>query len=183
MCILKVRGVPDESDTENWYFGTWAMRQFYILYSLDTVDNKEVASISFFDSIEKDENNYDLDKKDKPPLTMALIVLISVSSLVVIAMLCFCIKWITNKRKNGEYGDQSVSINNPREADINVSISDMDREDTIRSTSSLAFRRYDTGGRTWIGQIKAADKKLKEQQESLNNTDDSLNLSEAMLPP
>ena len=43
-----------------------------------------------------------------------------------------------------------------------MSFSDLDREETITSSSSIAFKRYETGGRTWIGQVKAANKKLEE---------------------
>ncbi len=93
------------------------------------------------------------DEDDHRALSITAIVLIIVSSIILIAMIVYCIKYIREKRNETPFPDQldpySESINNNKQ--VNVSFSDMDREDTIRSTSSMAFKRYDTGGRTWIG--------------------------------
>lgn len=45
---------------------------------------------------------------------------------------------------------------------------------TVGSTASVAYQRYQTGGRTWIGQIKAADKVYNESIKlDINGNQDS----------
>lgn len=52
-----VRDVPDKTDT-NWYFGTWAMRQFYMVYKLESTADDIKSYISILNSVEKSVNNY-----------------------------------------------------------------------------------------------------------------------------
>lgn len=134
-----MQGLSDEADNF-WYLGTWAMRQFYIVYKLTNGPSDTLAYIAIMDSREKSINEKgnpsDLDPKN--PISVTVIVLIVVSLMVVIGMLIICIQHLRNKRLEGkvnEYAEgHSGSMINQKQ--VNLSFSDCDREDTIVSTSS-----------------------------------------------
>jgi hypothetical protein len=114
-----VRGLSEPTD-KFWYFGTWAMRQFYIIYKLQKSGNDMTAAIAIMDSKEKSVQSYVApnDEEESKPLSITAIVLIIVSSIILIAMIFYCIKYIREKKNERHFDneDQSYigSINNKK---------------------------------------------------------------------
>lgn len=182
MCQLRVKGNSNIAPSGFWYFGTWAMRQFYVIYRMNGLQ----PQVSIVDSVMKSVKVDPTRKKPpapKPPKKspIPLIIVMALAIMFGLCLVACCVQRAcfdkTNKNKLFEKKEKETGkfSNFMGHKQIEVDISQTDRGDTIVSNTDL-LKRYDTGGRTWVGQVKIADQRLFEQQKnllSIQNEDDS----------
>lgn len=96
--------------------------------------------------------NINSQGKSNDLLTPAQVILIAICSIIVFVIIVICIKWLfQKKRERDERMQMTGGIPNYKGKEITMSINEMDPMETVGSSASMAFMRYETGGRTWIG--------------------------------
>lgn len=153
----------------SWDFGTWAMMQFYTIYKKDPVTNARMIALvdSKYKSVKMSDPKSP-SKKDPPKkesFSVGDIVSVTIAGVLVGILIAFCFYRVfcsKNKLVRVKFGGgRGVSVN----------ISQTDR--SASQVSQDPLRRYETGGRTWIGQVKNADQRIQDQSNFLSIDDAS----------